>query len=293
MVWVSSSFVNNVNYKNAKGRRKKMKRKLGISYLLMTVFIVLSSTMLSAEELQIWGGSEPPGNFINEQGEFVGLAVDVIKEIQKRIGNTDKVKMLPWKRIYKTALKEPNIVFFSAARTKVREDKFHWITLMMRKPWAFYARKGSDLQIKSLDDAKKVSAIGVQAGDVRDTWLQQQGFTNIDRAGSHELNVTKLERKRMPLIFYSPQGMAHTCKQLKYDFNTFKIVMVPHSSLSYLAMSKNGTSEAIVKQWQDAAQQIKDDGTFDRLARKWAKYTREKTGVEAEVRDGALNFWKQ
>ncbi len=255
--------------------------------------ICMMSIRVYAEELRIWGPSEPPGNFIDEQGEFVGLSVDVVREIQQRIGNTDTIEMVPWKRIYTSALKEPNIVFFSVARTPEREEKFYWITLMMRKPWAFYAKKGSGLHITSLDDAKKVSAIGVQAGDIRDSWLQQQGFTNIDRVASHELNVTKLERKRMELIFYSPQGMAHTCRELGYDFDTFEIVLVPHSSQSYLAMSKNGTSEETVKQWQDAVQQMKEDGTFDQLAEKWAAYTREKNGIECEVKDGALNFWKE
>ncbi len=259
----------------------------------MVVMILTMNISLYAGELRIWAPSEPPGNFINEQGEFVGLAVDIVQEIQQRVGNTDTIEMLPWKRIYKIALKEPNLVFFSAARTLEREDKFHWIALMMRKPWAFYVKKNSGLKIKSLEDAKKVRAIGVVAGGVRDAWLQQQGFTNIDRAASHELNVTKLERKRVQIIFYSPQGMAHTCRELKYDFNSFELCFVPHSSQSYIAMSKNGTPKEIVKQWQEVARQIKKDGKFEQLARKWETYTREKSGIECEVKDGALNFWKE
>ncbi len=251
------------------------------------------SNNVYAEELRLWGPSEPPGNFMNEHGDFVGLSIDIVREIQQRVSNTDKIEMVPWKRIYKTALKEPNLVFFSVARTPEREDKFHWITLMMRKPWAFYAKNGLELKIKSLDDAKKVRSIGVMAGGIRDTWLQQQGFTNIDRVASHELNVAKLERKRVPIIFYSSHGMAHICRELNYDFNTFKIVLVPHSSQSYLAMSKNGTSEETVKQWQEAARQMKNDGTFDKLAENWAKYSHEKNGIEAEVKNGALHFWKE
>ncbi len=261
--------------------------------LLVFTIICMISTRVYADELRLWGPSEPPGNFMDEQGEFVGLSVDVVREIQQRIDNTNPIEMVPWQRIYTTALREPNIVFFSAARTPEREEKFYWITLLMRKPWAFYAKKGSGLHITSLDDAKKVKAIGVQAGDIRDTWLQQQGFTNIDRAASHELNVAKLERTRVELIFYSPQGMAHTCRELGYNFETFEILLVPHSSLSYLAMSKNGTSEELVKQWQDAAQQMKEDGTFDQLAEKWAAYTREEDGIDCEVKDGALNFWRE
>ena len=260
---------------------------------VITVMLCMMTIFIYAEELRIWGLSEPPGNFMNEQGEFVGLAVDIVREIQQRVGNKDKIEMIPWKRIYNTALNEPNIVFFSVARTPEREDKFHWITLMMRKPWAFYAKKDSGLQNKSLDDLKKLSAIGVQAEDVRDTWLQQQGFTNIDRVANHKLNVVKLEQERVPVILYSPQGMSHTCKELNYDFNKFEILLIPYSSQSYLAISKNGTSEEIVKQWKEAARQMKKDGTFARIAEKWAVYTRETIGIECEVKNGALNFWKE
>ncbi len=38
---------------------------------------------------------------------------------------------------------------------------------------------------------------------------------------------------------------------------------------------------------------MKADGTFDQLAEKWAAYTREKDGIECEVKNGALNFWKE
>ncbi len=260
--------------------------------LILAAFFLMNLSV-GAEELRIWGLSSPPGNFIDENERFVGLSVDVVREIQQRVGNKDKIEMVPWKRIYRTALKEPNVVFFSAARTPERENKFHWITLMMRKPWALYAKKDSTLQIKSLDDAKKVGGIGVLAGGIRGTWLQQQGFTNIDRVATHELNVAKLVRRRVDLILYSPQGMAHTCRESGYDFGKFKIVLVPHSSLSYLAMSKNGTSEKTVNLWKEAAHKMKEDGSFEKIAGKWAAYTREKNGIECEVKDGALNFWKQ
>jgi polar amino acid transport system substrate-binding protein len=216
-----------------------------------------------------------------------------VREIQQRIGNTDEIRMIPWTRIYQTALKQPNIVFFSVARTPEREDKFHWIALVMRKPWALYGRKGAKSKITSLEEAKKVEAIGVVRGDVRAEWLRQQGFTNLDEATDHEQSIEKLLRGRVDLIFYSPHGAAHICRKLGIDFNEFEPVLFPHASLSYIAMSKNGTPPETVTLWQETAQQIKDDGTFEQLAEKWAAYTSEKDGVEAEVKDGALNFWKE
>jgi polar amino acid transport system substrate-binding protein len=259
----------------------------------MIVMFWAMSVPVYADELQIWTLSEPPGNFIDKNGKITGLSVDYVREIQQRIGSTDDIQMIPWRRIYTTALREPNIVFFSVARTSEREDKFHWIALVMRKPWALYGRKGSKLQVKSLEDAKKVKAIGAMRGDIRADWLKKQGFTNLDEADDHERNIEKLFRGRVDLIFYSPHGVAHICRKLGIDFNELEPVLFPHASLSYIAMSKNGTPPETVKLWQETAQQIKDDGTFGKLAKKWAAFTREKDGIECEVKNGALNFWKE
>ena len=269
-----------------------MKENKHILCWIIVMFWAMSVSTY-ADELQIWTLSEPPGNFVNDNGEITGLSVDYVREIQQRIGNTDEIEMIPWIRIYQTALREPNIVFFSVARTPEREDKFHWIALVMRKPWALYRKKGSALQIKSLEDAKKVKSIGVMRGDIRADWLRQQGFTNLDETADHEQNIEKLIRGRVDLIFYSPHGAAHICRKLGIDFNELEPVLFPHASLSHIAMSKNATPLETVKLWQETAQQIKDDGTFKQLAEKWAKYTREKAGIEAEVKDGALNFWKE
>jgi polar amino acid transport system substrate-binding protein len=259
----------------------------------MVTICIMNVSMSYADDMMILGNESPPGNFTHENGKITGLSVEVVQEIQRRIGNTTEIQLLPWARAYKTALRLPNVVLFSVARTLEREGKFHWIALVMRKPWAFYGKKGAGLQIKSLEDAKKVRAVGVLRDDIRADWLRQQGFTNLDEASEHEQNIEKLLRGRVDLIFYAPHGVAHHCRKLGIDFHEFEAVLFPHASLSYIAMSKNGTPPETVTLWQETAQQLKEDGTFEALAEEWATYTREQDGIEAEVKDGALNFWKE
>lgn len=267
-------------------------KTIGKIFCCLLIFLAMSG-LASTDELKIWTVGEPPGNFVDEKGEITGLSVDYVREIQRRVGNKSDIRMLPWQRIYLTALNKPNIVLFSMARTPEREDKFHWIALVMRKPWAFYAKKGSGLRIKSLEDAGKVGKIGVLRGDVRAEWLGRKGISNLDEATDHKLNIEKLLRGRLDLIFYSPHGAAHICRELGVDFDELEPMLFPHMSLSHIAMSKNGTPPETVRLWQETAQKIKDDGTFQKLAEKWAKYTIEKDGIDAEVKDGALNFWKK
>lgn len=248
----------------------------------------------SGQNLMIVGGNQSPGNFPDLNGKPIGLMVDVVGEIHKRLGITGEIRLLPWARAFDIAKKQPNVVILSLARTPEREDQFHWIMLVMRKPWVFYAKRGSGIGkiIKSLDDAKKVKLIGVLRGDIRADWLKSQGFANLEEVTDVTQNIQKLYLGRVPLIFTSPEDAAESCKKLGLNMRDLEPVMIPNSSHSYIAMSKNGTSLEIVKKWQKVGQQMKNDGTFQQLAKKWARYTQEQLGVDCQVKDGALNFWK-
>ena len=257
----------------------------------MIAMLWVISAGAHADDMMILTVEEPPGNFTDERGDIAGLSLDYVREIQKRIGNSDTIEVVPAARIIKTVFSQSNVIAFSMARSPEREDKLHWIALVMRKPWALYAKKGSTPRIGTLEDAKKVSKIGVLRGDIRADWLKGKGFTNLVEASEHQKNIKLLMDSKLPLIFYSPHGVAHLCRKLGYDANAFEPVLVPHASCSYIVMSRNGTARETVNLWRETARQVKADGTFERLARKWARYTREKNGVDAEFKDSALNFW--
>ncbi len=262
--------------------------------MVMLIMVCWSISFAAEQNLQIvTDPQQPPGNFLDAQGKPIGLMIDVVTEIQRRLGTTDQIQLMSWSRAMNTAKTEPNVVVMSLARTPEREDLFHWITLVMRKPWVLYAKRGSGIRIKTLDDAKKVKVIGVIRADVRGDWLKSQGFTNLENVTELKQNIKKLLADRVTLIFSSPQDASWFCKQLGVNMNDLEPVLTPNFSLSYIAMSKNGTSLEIVKKWQKAAQQMKDDGTFQTLAEKWAQYTQEQLGIECQVKKGALNFWKE
>ncbi len=61
-----------------------------ICFIMTMVWAI--SMLAYADELKIWTLSEPPGNFIDVNGEMTGLTVDYIREIQKHVGYTDDIK---------------------------------------------------------------------------------------------------------------------------------------------------------------------------------------------------------
>jgi polar amino acid transport system substrate-binding protein len=255
------------------------------------VAVGLPAAAPEVHNLQIVSDSQSPGMFADVQGKPIGLMVDVVTEIQRRLGTTDQIQLLPWTRALHMAKIQPNVVILSLARTPEREDLFHWVTLVMRKPWVLYAKRGAGITVKTLDDAKKVKSIVVERADIRADWLKSKGFTNLEEVNDTALNIKKLLAGHVSLIFTSPQDASQWCQQLGVKMNDLEPVLFPNFSLSYIAMSRNGTSMEIVKKWQETAQQIKDDGTFRTFAEKWAQYTQKQLNVECHVKDGALNFW--
>ncbi len=259
----------------------------------IVVIVMLAASFFSsafAEEFEILTVDEPPSSYIGKNGEPEGFAVDVVREIQRRINNSDPILVTPEARALKIASQKPNVVLFSFSRTPEREDKFHWIMLLLRKSWVLYAKSGSGIKLNNLEDARNVSSIGVLRGDIREDHLKQLGFNNLSVVKNHEHNVRMLQRGRVDLLYYEPIGMDYACKKLGISISEFEAVLETQSSEVYIMMSKNGTDAEAYKKWRDAANQIKKDGTFDRIAKKWEKEISNITGLVSEVKDGALNF---
>ncbi len=267
--------------------------KTGQVICMILVLIVASIGSVSAEALKIMTSEEPPLNFTDEQGELTGFSMDIAREIQRRVGNSDHINIYPWARVYNTALKEPNVVAFTMARTEEREDKFQWITLVSRNAWVLFARKGSGISVSSLDDAKTVKSIGVIRDGVHEQLLRSYGFQNLEPVTGWEQNLRKLMVGRVSLIFYAVAGAVKTCRTIGVDFEKeLETVYAVKTPGAYIVMSQK-TSLSTVEKWQQAAQQMKEDGTFDRIMQKWIGYLYTHDGLETHLKDGGLNLWKE
>lgn len=95
-----------------------MKRVL---LMLSSLLLFLPQSSSAAAKLTILTKNLPTLNYL-KNGELVGYSVDIVKEIQKRVGSYEQIKVLPWARAYNMALNEENIVLFSITLTEERKD---------------------------------------------------------------------------------------------------------------------------------------------------------------------------
>ncbi len=243
--------------------------RLGLGLVLSTLLFLNVGGQVHAIQLQILTCEEPPMNF--KKGEEVtGIITDVVKKISERTGMEGTIKLQPWARVYKKGLNEPNVVLFTAARTEQRENLFKWVGPVINKRWGLFANRESSLKINSLDDAKKVGKIGVMRGDARETLLRTKGFNNLHLLTNHIQAFKMLMSGRIDLFASAGIEISSLARNAGSNPSDVKIVWRLKEIQSYILISKK-TSDATVRIWQEAFEEIKKDGTFAKIGKKWAK----------------------
>ncbi|WDP89021.1 MAG: transporter substrate-binding domain-containing protein [Desulfobacter sp.] len=259
-----------------------------LSLLTFFLFAFILNTNTYAEKLTIFAVDEPPSSFLNDHGEPEGFSIDIVHEIQRRINNFDKIRIVPEIRALLCKKECENKVLIGFSKTPSRETKYHWITLLFRKSWILYSKNNADFEISNLEDAKKVKGIGVVRGDIRENYLKQRDFKNIVEVSTHELALKMLLKNRIQLFFYEPQGVSILLNKLKIPKTELRVMLDTHSSEVYIMMPSQ-TSMEIIRKWRIAADQMKEDGTFQSIVVKWEKVFKQ-YGINYRFDKGVLDF---
>ena len=233
--------------------------------LIVSLVMVFSA---SAQPLIILCENDPPAQFRDAEGNLTGYTIELVQEIQKRVGNRDEIKMLPWARAYDMIQKYPNVVLFQMSRSPEREELFSWVGPVHESVYGLYARADSPIVLSSLEEAKKVQSIGVYRDDIRHKILEKAGFTNLVVANDNLANVAQLMRGRIDLFTASSTTYAEEAVASGFTPSDLKLVLPFHKNQSYIAMSKAMPSE-VVAGWSAALEAMRKDGSVAKLLAKY------------------------
>lgn len=235
--------------------------------LVLILLALIAGQSVWSEELTVLTEDLPPLNYV-DNGVLVGPSVEIVREIIKRLGTKEQIQVYPWARAYKMALEEKNVVLFGMTYSEVRKDKFKWVGPLAIKRDILVAKKNSGIKIKTLEDAKKVGRIGTLRDDTRGRMLEGLGFTNIEPVSDEKLNAQKLSIDRIDLWAYKIPGLRTVCDLAGVDYSEFEEVYHLREIELMIAFSKK-TSDAIVKQWKEAFNEMSLDGTVLQIRKIW------------------------
>lgn len=241
------------------GRTSALCRLTVLCALMMT-----GQPLAWAQHMTLLTEVNPPLQVKLANGELGGPTVAVVREIQRRINNTDPIELVPWARGYRAVETQANTALFVMARTASRDAQFQWVGPFTEAAYALYVKADSKIILKDLDEAKQLKSIGVYRDDARDQLLTQAGFTNLDRTVDNNSNVKKLMLGRVDAIASSTTAIEVLMTSLGYPRDSVRVALPLTKIQTWMAFSKQ-TPESTVRAWADALEGMKKDKTFETI----------------------------
>lgn len=260
-----------------------------MQWIVGILFLVISC-VLHSQPLRIITVVEPPASYLDSHGQLSGFSVEVVRAIQRSLGDKTVIEVLPEARAIHIARTEPNVILFSFSRTEKRENEFYWLAQLSVKTWSVYALSSNPVHIDSLEKLRKVKAIGVVRGDIREEWLLEQGFDNLHPSVNHQQNIHRLRSGRLDLIAYESQGIQHLLWEEGLDTTDVKSIYSLKNSDVYLLMSKSGTDPKLMQSWKSAAEKFRQSGQQQFIAEKWQMILKHYHNINTQAIEGILHF---
>ena len=241
--------------------------------LFLALFLNAKSTItVLTEQLPPLNYTDQKLNMSVKDDKITGFSTDVINEIAKRTNTKINIYLMPWARVYKMAQTNKNTAIYSMTRNAKREHLFKWVGPLAKKQSRFYAKKGSKIVLKSLEDAKKYKIATVK-DDSKEQYLKKHGFAGLHTLHSvpkWNLALKIVQADRCDMLISTNFDLPILAKNNNLKGTDFQALYTVEDYSLYIGFSKN-TDDAIIKEWQNTLDQIKTDGTYEKLIQKWAK----------------------
>lgn len=237
---------------------------------------VTPATTTSPDELRIITEISPPYNFIDKDYQITGQSTEIVQAIMEYTGTKAEIETMPWSEGLALAETGPGIVLYSTNKTPQREDLFKWVGPIGSYEQAFFAKKGSGIEIKSLEDAMKVNSIGVYKDDAGAQFLESHGFENLDISMTDAQALQKLMKGDVDLWLGTKDGLALMAEEASVNIDDLELMptVVIKANL-YIAFSKD-IPDDIITEWQTALDELKtvrdiDDKTvYEKILAKYS-----------------------
>jgi len=229
---------------------------------------------IQAEKISIVTEEYPPYNYFKDN-HIIGMSVEVVHAVAKEADIKFTHEIFPWARAYLMARRDKNTLIHSIGRSKKRENLFQWVGIIAPAKFCLISLKNrDDINIKSLKNLKNYK-IGAVRDDIQEKYLINNGFErekHIITVNKQQQNFDLLIKKRIDMWATVELTGYHITRENHYQPNKLLQTKYCFDDLSsegtYMAFSKN-TAKSIVLKFKQALQKIKNDGTYDRILRKY------------------------
>ncbi len=242
-----------------------------INFIMISCLVTIGFASSVSTQTILAVTDEYPPFVYRKDGKPAGVAIDIVRELFKETKTEGTIRFYPWKRAYNMGLKQRNTLVFTMSRTPERESLFKWIgPVFSVKVGLYRLRKRSDVQVRTLEDAKRYN-VGTVRGYASEKKLLNAGFEigkNIDQASDEIKNVKKFLLQRVDLICSTDLVLAYYLRKEGHRLNeTERVVSLKGQFDEYMGFNKD-TDDSVVESFTKAFDSIKQDGVYDKIISK-------------------------
>ncbi|HEY0834688.1 MAG TPA: transporter substrate-binding domain-containing protein [Azospirillum sp.] len=190
-----------------------------------------------------------------------GVLGDLVAEMLKLQKIDKPIEFMAWGDAVKATDSTVGAISFPMTRNAAREDKYMWLAKIFDMDRSFATKPGS-APVNTLDDAKKLKAVGTTAASASLTFLKEKGLTNIVELPTSRDLMQALKDGKVDAA-YQPNPFAKTDWKAAGGSGALVFGEPQERSAAYLAANKGSTLNPA--DWQGALQVLEQDGTFDKL----------------------------
>lgn len=239
-----------------------------MAYLKLLLFmsaclLAPAARALERKNFRFWAGDIPPYCYLDSEQQVQGTVLKVFQTLVDRLGFTQKVEVLPWKRVLIEAQKDLPIFFIPVARTPEREKIFSWIGPMLDESFVVFTLKDRVKDARDLEQIRRLHVCTLR-GSATEEISRHHRLPHVEMVGSNDTCARLLKAGRVDAWLAAKRGGIASFDLVGFDATELSVAMVLADWPLYLAASKS-IPEDELERWRAELRKMKADGSFERL----------------------------
>ncbi|KYO64338.1 methyl-accepting chemotaxis protein [Thermovenabulum gondwanense] len=251
--------------------------KMEDNYIELTSEINESEFLQEKEEKLILVSSpyEPYVIYNDEKGELEGIDIEIIKEIFNRRNIDVVTRVTTWDMSLKAIKSGVADLIPTVSYKKEREDFIDFSKEYGKIYKAIYSLEISGVSIEKYDDLKKYKIGIIQGYNYDENFLNDRSIIK-DKSLNEDILFTKLIKGIVDAVILNEFVGDYYLKNKKLNQvvrkNKYKMIEETSSDIR-LGFSKKKDLSKYKKIFEEGIEEIKKDGTYERIVNKYLKYS--------------------
>lgn len=233
---------------------------------LVTLLLLLCLslfTSLPARAVVVVAADIPPYVIRSQQGAPSGMAIEVLEEAARRLGETLEIELMPLARALSQIRHRPDVLLLPPARNPQRESQFLWIAPLLEEAFVLVSHRNHHPAPLTVADLPGLT-VGAMRGSHGQSLIPLLEGVTQELVSEEINNASKLARGRI-------QGWAVAWNTARYNQQRAGLPLpdlvrgqtLQRSTLYLAASPRFSPSEAM--RWRRVIQEMRQDGSLARI----------------------------